>query len=202
VRRLLLDAAAEGFASRPYETVGIREIAEAAGVATSVAYRHFGSKADLFREVTVEPLALSLQEFSATWHAQRSAPWEDRPLMRALIADLYRSLGGHRTALVALANAGLVDIEVGTGLRKMLDELFHQLLVIGQEEARRRRWFSEQRLERAIRLVVAMVLGAVTFEPWLFGDGDGDGDGDGGHVVDDATDLILWGLRRQPPESG
>src|SRR5689334_25430768 len=66
-RRLLLDAARELFARRDYRATTTREIAEAAGVSEYLLFRHFGSKAGLFREALVAPFTIFLDEFRATW---------------------------------------------------------------------------------------------------------------------------------------
>ena len=58
-RRLLLDAARDLFARQDYRSTTTREIAEAAGVIEPLLFRHFGSKAALFRETKVVPLRMS-----------------------------------------------------------------------------------------------------------------------------------------------
>lgn len=54
VRRALLDAAAELFASRGAAAVSVRDIAAAAGVNHGLVHRHFGSKDTLRREVLAD----------------------------------------------------------------------------------------------------------------------------------------------------
>ncbi len=49
--RELLDAAAELFASRPYETVLMEEVAAHAGISRALLYKHFPNKRDLFAGV-------------------------------------------------------------------------------------------------------------------------------------------------------
>ena len=56
-RRLLLDAARDLFARQDYRATTTREIAQAAGVAEHLLFRHFGSKAALFREALVVPFS-------------------------------------------------------------------------------------------------------------------------------------------------
>lgn len=50
-RRQLLDVGAAMFATRPYESVLMEEIAERAGVSRALLYKHFPSKHDLFAAV-------------------------------------------------------------------------------------------------------------------------------------------------------
>lgn len=52
-RARILQAAFELFASRGYARTGMREIADHAGVATSLVVRYFGAKSSLFEEALV-----------------------------------------------------------------------------------------------------------------------------------------------------
>ena len=63
-RRLLLDAARELFARKDYRSTTTREIAESAGVTEYLLFRHFGSKAGLFREALVLPFTSIVDEFA------------------------------------------------------------------------------------------------------------------------------------------
>lgn len=55
-RRQILDAASRLFALRPYSSVPMREIADAAGVARGLLHHYFGSKRALYLEVARELL--------------------------------------------------------------------------------------------------------------------------------------------------
>ena len=68
-RRLLLDAARELFAHQDYRGTTTREVAEAAGVTEYLLFRHFGSKAGLFREALVLPFTNFVDDFGKTWQA-------------------------------------------------------------------------------------------------------------------------------------
>jgi AcrR family transcriptional regulator len=50
-RRQLVEVGADLFASRPYESVLMEEVAERAGVSRALLYKHFASKRDLFAAV-------------------------------------------------------------------------------------------------------------------------------------------------------
>jgi AcrR family transcriptional regulator len=52
-RARILSAAFEAFARHGYARTGIREIAQEAGVASSLLVRYFGTKANLFREALI-----------------------------------------------------------------------------------------------------------------------------------------------------
>jgi AcrR family transcriptional regulator len=53
-RALILAAAREQFAARPYSEVSTQDLADAAGVARGLLHHYFGSKRDLFLEVVRE----------------------------------------------------------------------------------------------------------------------------------------------------
>lgn len=55
-RSRIMSAAFDLFASRGYARTGMREIAEQAGVATSLIVRHFGTKAALFEQSLINAI--------------------------------------------------------------------------------------------------------------------------------------------------
>src|SRR5262245_43759319 len=66
-RRLLLTAGRELFSAQGYSVTSTREIAERAGVSETLLFRHFGSKAGLFREALALPFVEFIQDFSERW---------------------------------------------------------------------------------------------------------------------------------------
>ncbi|MEW8507880.1 MAG: TetR/AcrR family transcriptional regulator [Candidatus Thiodiazotropha sp.] len=60
-RRRMLDAMHRGFRSKGYDAAGVDGLAKAAGVTSGAFYKHFGSKADAFKE----SVALGVEEFRA-----------------------------------------------------------------------------------------------------------------------------------------
>lgn len=75
----IIEAARTAFSTRGYSQVGMREIAVAAGVATSLIDRHFGTKVQLFEAVLRETLSGRQQwtdrsSFGAYMHRVLSKP--------------------------------------------------------------------------------------------------------------------------------
>lgn len=68
-RGLLLDAAWTLFARQDYRSTTTREITQVAGVTEHLLFRHFGSKAALFREALVLPFTSFVDEFGQTWRS-------------------------------------------------------------------------------------------------------------------------------------
>ena len=197
VRALLVEAATKEFSINGLHGATTGAIAARAGVALSVMYRHFDSKEDLFQEAMLAPLVAFFDEFAETWKDQREEPWDAYRLLRSFVASLYEALVSHRASLAMLAGASHeTDPDVVRQVQVAVARLFEEILVIGVEESKRRRWFSADGLDLAIRLIVGLVLGVVAFQPVVLA---------GTHEADDVEDLLnaltalsLWGLRRAP----
>ncbi len=127
-RRLLLDAARELFARKDYRGTTTREIAESAGVTEYLLFRHFGSKAGLFREALVLPFTSIVDEFAQTWQTVVPEETVEEELARHFVGRVYDVVVEHRGLLLTLvasdafsdeeiAEAGIADI------RRALDVL-------------------------------------------------------------------------------
>lgn len=120
-RSLLLDAARDLFAQHDYRSTTTREIAQAAGVTEHLLFRHFGSKAGLFREAVVLPFTTFVDEFGRTWQSVVPEETDEEELARHFVGQLYDLLVENRGLLVTLvasdtlsddekADAGIADI--------------------------------------------------------------------------------------------
>jgi AcrR family transcriptional regulator len=111
-RKLLLDAARDLFARRDYRSTTTREIAEAAGVAEYLLFRHFGSKAGLFREALVAPFTGFVEEFGRTWQSVIPEETDEDELARQFVGRLYDLLVEHYGLVLTLVAAdGLAEDE-------------------------------------------------------------------------------------------
>lgn len=112
-RRLLLDAARDLFASKDYRSTTTREIAQAAGVTEPLLFRHFGSKAALFREALVEPFTSFVDEFRRTWQSLDPGQTGEEELARHFVGSLYDVFIRHQGLLVTLmASDALAEDEI------------------------------------------------------------------------------------------
>lgn len=195
VRSLLLEAAAEMFASDGYTKVTKKDIAEKAGVAMSVLDRHFETKADLFAESVLVPFAELLERTTKDWLRQRDEPLPDAPLMQLVVNDMYNSLTEHQNALHGLALArDELGIDITNRLSDAFDDLFRQLRLMAELEAERRQWFSPVGLDLTLRMLMAMVLGTTTYD-WIILPARRPSPE---QLVDAMSELALWGLERKP----
>src|SRR5271163_4710079 len=99
LRTLIVAAAEDAFALEGYGAVSLKEVAERAGVTESVLYRHFPSKAALFRESVLLPLMNVLAAFADASVRYLDHPLDDRTLMRLFVGELLDQLSQHRAAL-------------------------------------------------------------------------------------------------------
>ncbi|WP_102417178.1 TetR/AcrR family transcriptional regulator [Mycobacterium sp. 4858] len=120
-RGLLLDAARALFARQDYRGTTTREIAQAAGVTEHLLFRHFGSKAALFREALVLPFTNFVEEFGRTWQSVVPEETDEKELARHFVGQLYDVFVEHQGLLLTLmasealseeekADAGIAEI--------------------------------------------------------------------------------------------
>jgi AcrR family transcriptional regulator len=142
VHRLILDSATALFSEHGLAGTSMRDIANKAGVAEPLLYRHFGSKDSLFREAVLSPVRDFFVEYTAAWRASL-AEGRPAPGSTAYMSGLYDVLRANRglflTWLASHVRQGaradepsplvellsdieeLVTIEQGRSLRASLD---------------------------------------------------------------------------------
>jgi len=196
LRALILEAARETFAEKGYAGTTKRDVAEKAGVSLSVLYRHFKSVADLFAGAALIPFTKFLDELTTTWLSQREGGWDDEAMMRSYLGDLLKNLRNNQDVLTGLVAASKeVDSDVLTTLTDAVDEMFARIGLMSELEAHRRQWFSPDGIDAVLRMLVAMVLGLVTYDWLLLKPGNDDND----QLLNTMIPLALWGLARHPP---
>ncbi len=168
-RRLLLDAARTLFARQDYRSTTTREIAAAAGVSEHLLFRHFGSKAALFREAVVLPFTGFVDEFGRTWQAVVPEQTDERELARQFAGRLYDLFVENRglvVTLLASENLGPREIE-DTGIadiRQALDALGRI-----SAEGMRLRGVRSEHPALAAHSTVAMIAGMAALRSTYFG---------------------------------
>ncbi|MEZ0342575.1 TetR/AcrR family transcriptional regulator [Mycobacterium sp. pV006] len=193
-RRLLLDAARERFARKDYRATPTREIAEAAGVSEYLLFRHFGSKAGLFREALVTPFTTFLDEFLMTWRSVVPEETDEEELTRQFVGRLYDVLVDHqglvRTLVAAdgwedddLEAAGIADIRRALG---MLGEI--------SAEGMRLRGKQSRQPDMPAQSTVAMIVGMVALRSTFFGASPPPREA----IVDELVQAVLHGFLHRP----
>jgi len=168
-RRLLLDAARELFARQDYRRTTTREIAESAGVSEYLLFRHFGSKAGLFREALVLPFTSFVDGFGKTWAAVVPEETGEEELSRQFVGRLYDVLVENRGLLLTLVAAdSLSEEEVEDA---GIADIRRALTVLAQisAEGMRMRGLRSSQPDMPAHSTVAMIVGMVALRSTFFG---------------------------------
>ena len=108
-RLLALEAARTLFARQDYRSTTTKEIAEAAGVAEHLLFRHFGSKAALFNEAVVVPFLEIVDDLSGRWESIVPGPGRPRRSVREFLGALYDLFVENRGLVMTLWGADAPD---------------------------------------------------------------------------------------------
>ncbi|MCV7197410.1 TetR/AcrR family transcriptional regulator [Mycobacterium angelicum] len=168
-RRLLLDAARELFARKDYRSTTTREIAEAAGVSEYLLFRHFGSKAGLFREALVLPFTSFVDEFGRTWRSVVPEETDEEELARHFVGQLYDVIVEHRGLLLTLAaSEAFSENEIADA---GISDIRRAIAVLGEisAEGMRLRGLRSSQPDLPAHSTVAMIVGMVALRSTFFG---------------------------------
>ncbi len=193
-RRLLLDAARELFARQDYRTTTTREIAEAAGVTEYLLFRHFGSKAGLFREALVLPFTNFVDDFGKTWQAVVPEETDEEELSRQFVGQLYDVLVQHQGLLLTLvASDGLSDEEIESA---GIADIRRVITVLGQisGEGMQIRGMRSSQPDLPAHSTVAMIVGMVALRSTFYGTEPPPREA----IVDELVQAILHGFLHRP----
>jgi AcrR family transcriptional regulator len=168
-RRLLLDAARTLFARQDYRSTTTREIAAAAGVTEHLLFRHFGSKAALFREALVLPFTSFVDEFGQTWQSVVPEETDEQELAGHFVGQLYDVFVKHQGLLLTLmASEALSEDELAdTGIA----DVRRALRVLGRisAEGMNLRGLRSDHPDLPAHSTVAMIAGMAALRSTYFG---------------------------------
>jgi AcrR family transcriptional regulator len=166
VQRLILEAATDVFGRKGYAHTTTDDIAAEAGVARSVMFRHFTSKAELFRAAQLQPFIDLVTTFKQSLEAQADELWDEERLMRTVVEIVYDSFRDHRNGVLALASMQtLLDSDASSEAQAVLNQAFSDVVELSTEHNRRRGWPPQKNLELSIRMVIGMVASISVLEP-------------------------------------
>ncbi len=168
-RRLLLDAASDLFARQDYRSTTTREIAEAAGVIEPLLFRHFGSKAALFRETMVVPFTSFVDDFGRTWQAVVPEETDEDELASQFVGQLYDVFVERQgLVLTLLASDALSEEEMGEA---GIGDIRRALAVLGRisTEGMAIRGMRSNHPDLAAYSTVAMIAGMAALRSTYFG---------------------------------
>lgn len=168
-RLLLLDAARDLFARQDYRSTTTRAIAQAAGVTEPLLFRHFGSKAALFREALVLPFTSFVDQFGQTWQLLDPAATTEEELARHFVGQLYDVFVENQGLLVTLmASDSLSEEEI---VEAGIADIRQALTLLGQisAEGMKLRSIGSAHPDLPAHSTVAMIAGMVALRSTYFG---------------------------------
>ncbi|WP_037077171.1 TetR/AcrR family transcriptional regulator [Pseudonocardia spinosispora] len=192
VRDLLLDSARELFSAHGYANTSTKRIAEQAGVAEALLFRHFGSKAQLFREAVVEPLIEVLQGYAEEW--LNVGPHEVEQPTHAFVKTFFDTLSDRRGFALALTAADNYTDDVVEDAGATLADVLRAIEgVVKQEEELN--GYRGLNIPATTRVGVGSVLATAMFRSWIFGSDATDIADD--RITNDLEQLLIHGVRHR-----
>ena len=191
VRESLLRAAREEFAKQGYAGARTREIARLAGTSEVMLFRHFGSKANLFRETVFQPINENLKGFIEDELVASNVTAMSEKYFLEYSTRLYRVLEENGPLLSALIAAGeyesanISDISDLNSLDSFFDRAEQELRRLADNES------LEMLKDPAVvvRFIFSTYLSVALFRKWLFPERIGSIE----HVLDVINGLLLRG---------
>ncbi|GAA5146390.1 hypothetical protein GCM10023321_05770 [Pseudonocardia eucalypti] len=194
VRELLLESAKQMFSRHGYDYSSTKRIAERAGVAEALLFRHFGSKAQLFREAIVEPMVTTLQAYADQWSGY-DRPHQVESPVHDFVKTFFGTLSDRRGSALALTAVSNYSTDIVTDAGAPLANVLTAIEKIVVQEAAQ---FGYSGLNPPItgRVGVGSVLAAAVFRSWLFD-----------RIVPESTDddliaelqtMLIHGVRNRP----
>lgn len=203
IQELLLQSARQSFAAKGYARSTTRDIAERAEVAETLLFRKYGSKANLFGEAVLLPLA----EFLSHWVervADTSNELENEALQEEFVDSLYQMAKSNKGLLLTFFATSYFEPEVleaheaGPRVQRALNDLAE---VVSNRAARLGIDTTDMNVSLAARASIGMVLSVALFDEWLLPSGVSRPDQS--ETVHELARQIMYGgfnLRPSPPD--
>lgn len=170
LRRTLIAVGRSLFAEQGYQATTQKQIAACAGVSTSVLFRNFGSKSQLFVEAAFEPFGDFVDDLVTTYST--SANITDAVTERQFIVGLVERLRPHRGMVRSLLTA--LQSPDGDAMMKAMGHRIDALIAeVGAAVSRRTHGHPRlgDQSEIVLRLAIGMVTLMVALDDWLLPDG-------------------------------
>ena len=192
----LIEAARSEFIEQGYGGAKTREIARRAGTSEVTLFRHFGSKANLFRETVFQPVNDYLNEFIAS-ELPADGPMEMSPEnLRKFTSRLFEVITENAPLIKALVasfdyeDGDVSDIADLTSLNAYFSKSQSQLDLILSDESRE----IIKRSDIFVRIIFSSFLSLSLFGKWIFPEKNFDAR----EVVGIMQDMIIRGYGMDP----
>jgi AcrR family transcriptional regulator len=158
VRRLLLEAARELFATNGFGGATTKEIARRADVNEAVLFRNFPTKERLFEAAVLQPFEEFLAGYTATWLDAPAPGGGPEDVMRQYTEQLYSIVRENRALFAALATSRAAG--------EQLQDALGRLERVGDRVAQM--YGLSYDTPVAVRAAFTMIVGMAIFEEDLF----------------------------------
>ena len=153
-------------------------------------FRHFGSKAGLFREALVVPFVEYIEDLNAKWQSGDLDTLSDEGFARQLVGDLFDLFRANRGLVVMLWAADTLSAKDAAeiGIFEIEKEL-KVLARLGAAETVRRDSVPLHRHDLATRSMLATVAGMAVFGKAFYGKRQPSRNA----IVDELTQAVIYG---------
>ncbi|WP_166462784.1 TetR/AcrR family transcriptional regulator [Amycolatopsis acidicola] len=168
-RARIVAAARELFSERGYRGATTLDVAASANVAERTIFRHFPTKAALFREAAIEPVERIIQGFIDDWGGRQHGVLDLRTEVHQFYERMFQFGEQDRRLLISMLAALFFEDperELFPELAHTLGPLLDALEKVFEVEARDRGFTLDPAV--APRLIVGMALGVTVHGDWLF----------------------------------
>lgn len=193
-RELLLASARELFRANGYAQTTTKQITEHAGVVESTLFRHFGSKAEIFKATVVEPCTQVFQTWAEGIRDEPAAALHGS--LDDFVASLARLVLANRDVLLSLVVA---DYQGDSELALLAEEIRGQVIssveavAAAGDDAVGTRTFGGPGAPIGVGTIFGLVLGTILLSNWIFRDDLAPLDEDA--LIDGIVAMVTHGIR-------
>lgn len=138
-KQIVVESALALFAKKPFYEVGMREVAEEAGISPATIYRYFPSQEELFNEAFLQEISFASSEFKSMVKKEKPASIEEFGLR--FVAHLIENESTFQMMTYLMLKDNLTNPVMGKfdTVTKIFFDMFEQILLINgakEENAR------------------------------------------------------------------
>lgn len=128
-KQIVVESASALFAKKPFYEVGMREVADEAGISPATIYRYFPSQEELFHETFIQEIAMASKDFKSMVIKDKPASIEEFALK--FVEHLFENESTFQMMAYMMLKDNLANPVMGKfdSVTKIFFDLFEQLLV-------------------------------------------------------------------------
>ncbi len=129
-KQIVVESALALFAKKPFYEVGMREVAEEAGISPATIYRYFPSQEELFNEAFIQEISVASKEFKSMLKKDKPASIEEFGIK--FVDHLIENESTFQMMTYLMLKDNLANPVMGKfdSVTKIFFDMFEQLLVM------------------------------------------------------------------------